>query len=143
MIILILLKDDILNNLKFMYEMLYERDDTVSISFEMPTYEEHVNFVINHPYIAWYIIYLNEVPIGNIYLNKDYSWGYFIRKEFQGKGYGTLALKELVKLHPHDYYYANINPQNDVAKHQARDKFKGKLIQFTYKIRGDDILNQE
>ena len=143
MIILILLKDDILNNLKFMYEMLYERDDTVSISFEMPTYEEHVNFVINHPYIAWYIIYLNEVPIGNIYLNKDYSWGYFIRKEFQGKGYGTLALKELVKLHPHDYYYANINPQNDVAKHQARDKFKGKLIQFTYKIRGEDILNQE
>jgi len=140
---LILLKDDILNNLKFMYEMLYERDDTVSISFEMPTYEEHVNFVINHPYIAWYIIYLNEVPIGNIYLNKDYSWGYFIRKEFQGKGYGTLALKELVKLHPHDYYYANINPQNDVANHQARDKFKGKLIQFTYKIRGDDILNQE
>ena len=124
--------------------MLEERDDDVSISFKMPTYEDHVNFVLNHPYIEWYIIYLDDdTPIGNIYLNKDYSWGYFIKREYQGKGYGTEALQQLVILHPNPEYYANINPSNDTAIHQASNKFKGKLIQYTYKIKRDDILNLE
>lgn len=127
-----------------MYEMLEERTDEVSISFKMPRYEEHVNFVLNHPYIEWYIIYLDDdTPIGNIYLNQDYSWGYFIKREYQGKGYGTEALQQLVLLHPHDTYYANINPDNDIAIHQAKEKFKGKLIQITYEIKRDDILNLE
>jgi predicted acetyltransferase len=124
--------------------MLEERTDDVTISFNMPRYEEHVNFVLNHPYIEWYIIYLDDdTPIGNIYLNQDNSWGYFIKREYQGKGYGTEALQQLVVLHPEPYYYANINPSNDTALHQAKDKFKGKLIQETYKIKRDDILNLE
>jgi len=125
-----------------MYDMLEERDDDVTISFEMPRYEEHVNFVLNHPYIEWYIIYLDDdTPIGNIYLNQDYSWGYFIKREYQGKGYGTEALQQLVVLHPNPKYYANINPSNDAAIHQSSKKFKGKLIQHTYMIKRDDILN--
>jgi len=140
---LILLKDDILNNLKFMYEMLYERDDTVSISFEMPTYEEHVNFVINHPYEAWYIIYDDDTPVGNIYLAKDDSWGQFIKKEHIGKGYGPESIKQLMKLHPRKYYYANVNPNNEHAIYNLKKKYKGELIQETYRVECDKVLNQE
>lgn len=137
------LKDDILNNVKFMYDMLEERDETTAISFEMPRYEDHVNFIINNPYKAWYIIHGdNGTPMGNIYLNQDDSWGYFIKREYQNKGYGTAAIQELARLHPVDYYYANINPSNDIALHQA-EKFKGRMIQHTFKIKRDDILNLE
>jgi len=136
------LKDNITHNLRFMYDMLEERDDTVSISFEMPTYEDHVNFVLNHPYEAWYIIYEGETPVGNIYLNKDDSWGCFIKKEYISKGYGTKALKELMKLHPRKYYYAHINPKNEIAIHNIK-KYKGVHIQNTYKVECEKVLNQE
>ena len=117
-----------------MYEMLEERDDDTTISFEMPTYIEHVNFVLNHPYIEWYIIYLDDNPIGNIYLNQDYSWGCFIKREHQGKGYGTMAFKELARLHPNKHYLANINPQNKQGKKMINE-LNGVLIQHTYRVK--------
>jgi len=118
----------------FMYDMLKERKPEEVISFKMPSYHQHVKFIESKPYKAWYIILEDDFRVGNIYLTHNDEWGYFIKKESQNLGIGTKALKELVKLHPRKYYYANINPDNKVAIHQARDKFKGKLIQITYKI---------
>ena len=124
--------------------MLDERDESVNISFEMPRYEDHVNFIINHPYKAWYIIHTdNGDPIGNIYINQDNSLACFIKKEYQGKGYGTEAFKELVKMHPESHYLANVNPNNSIGISKLKDRFNGKLIQYTYKIKRDDILNLE
>ena len=71
--------------LRFMYDMLKERDSTVTISFEMPSWIQHVFFVKKNEYQAWYIIKLNDMMIGNIYLNTDNSFGYFIKKEYQNK----------------------------------------------------------
>jgi hypothetical protein len=47
-----------------------------SISHESsPRYEDHVNFVNNHPYRAWYIIKQMKKTIGTIYVQYDNSIG--------------------------------------------------------------------
>ncbi len=127
---------------RFLYEMLKERTPEQSISFSMPTWSQHVKFINSKPYSEWYVIWDNSTRIGNIYLARDNSWGYFITKELQCKGLGTQAMQELVRRHPRKYYIANINPDNIGAIHLAKDRFKGKLVsQVSYKISRKDILD--
>ncbi len=121
-------------HVRFLFDMLKERTIHQSISFKMPTFEEHCKFVKSNPYEVWYIIINNGEMIGNVYLTKTNEWGYFIKKALIGKGLGTEALRKMTKLHPRDYYYSNINPKNHIAVHLAKVKFGGKLIQLTYKI---------
>ena len=107
----------------------------MSIShLKMPSYEEHVKFLQKKPYLVHYIIKEEGDRIGNIYLTDNYEWGYFILNKYQGKGLGTKAILELAKKHPRPYYFSNVNPENKRAIHMARDKFGGKLVQYTYKI---------
>ena len=121
----------------FLYEMLEEREPSQSISFEMPTWEEHVAFLDSNHYTYFYIIVENGKKVGNIYLTDLNEWGYFILKSEQGRGLGTQAILQLTRLHPRKYYLANVNPQNERAIHLAKEKLGGKLIQFTYKIDGE------
>ena len=133
------LKPITIEDYEFLYEMLKEREPNQSISFSMPTWENHVKFLDNKPYPHFYIIMENGEKVGNIYLTDHDEWGYFILKKHVGRGLGTKAFIELVKKHPKDYYYANINPDNEAAIHQAFDKFAGRLIQYTYKIDGENL----
>lgn len=126
-----------------MYDMLDERNYTVIISFKKPTYDDHINFLKNHPYIAWYLIEDDGVLVGNIYLSDRYEWGQFIKKEYIGMGYGPRSIQELMKLHPAKYYYANVNPMNIHAIHNLREKYKGELIQHTYKVECEKVLSLE
>lgn len=41
----------------------------------VPTKKEHSNFVFNHPYRIWYLIYKNKNLAGSIYIHKDNSIG--------------------------------------------------------------------
>jgi len=124
---------------QFMYDMLKERTPEQSISFEMPTWNQHVRFCNSMPYEAWYIIGENNMRVGNIYLTKKCEWGYFIKKEYQNKGLGTEAMREMAKLHPKKYYYANINPANKIGLHLAKNKFGGKLVQYTFRIPKENL----
>ena len=120
---------------EFLYDMLKEREPYMSIAhLKMPRYEDHVKFLQKKPYRVHYIIKEEGDRIGNIYLTDSYEWGYFILNKYQGKGLGTKAIRLLAKKHPRPYYYSNVNPENKRAIHMARDKFGGKLIQYTYKI---------
>jgi len=42
---------------------------------ELPTYEEHKKYVTYHPYRAWFIIWKDEVALGNVYIQNDNSIG--------------------------------------------------------------------
>ena len=73
-------KDDI----RFLYNLLKERDSRVNISHRtMPSYEEHTHFVLSNPYSVWYVIKLKNKKTGSIYLSKQNEIGIFIKKEFQ------------------------------------------------------------
>jgi len=126
----------------FLFELLKERKPEESISFKMPTWEEHVAFLDSNHYTYFYIIIEDDERVGNIYLTKLNEWGYFILNSEQGKGLGTQAILQLTKLHPKKYYLANVNPDNKRAIHLAHEKLGGKLIQYTYKISGEYLTKK-
>ena len=97
----------------FLYDLLKQRDPRVNISHKkMPTYNEHIKFVISKPYSKWYIIQSNNESIGSIYLSKQNEIGIFLLNNMQGKGIGQQVLKLIMKKHPRFRYLANINPMN-------------------------------
>ena len=45
------------NDALFLYELLKTKDPIANISHKkMPSYDEHVNFILSNPYAIWYII---------------------------------------------------------------------------------------
>ena len=123
---------------RFLFEMLKEREPYQSISFTMPTWESHIEFMERKVYSHHYIVFEGEERVGNIYLTVGNEWGYFILNKHQGRGLGINSIQELMKKHPRKYYLANINPENKRAICLARDKLGGKLCQITYRIDGKE-----
>ena len=123
----------------FLYDLLAERDSKVNISHrKMPSYDQHVKFVMSKPYSKWYVIQHNNQKVGSIYLSEQNEIGIFIKRELQGKGIGTEALKLLMKYNPQTRYLANVNPKNK----KSIEFFKNhgfKLIQYTYELVNDDM----
>lgn len=125
----------------FLYELLGERDPVANISHrEMPSFQQHRDFVDSHPYRAWYIIFLEHRddlydgtndPIGATYLTEQNEIGVFILKAHQGNCYGKLAVCHLMNIHPQEIFLANINPHNS----RSIDMFEAlgfELLQITY-----------
>ncbi|WP_108647145.1 hypothetical protein [Polynucleobacter rarus] len=59
---------------QILYEILLKRRKNIS-HISMPNYEQHINFVLNHPYRIWFIVKYNEKIIGTAYLLKNNSIG--------------------------------------------------------------------
>jgi len=122
----------------FLYELLSERNALINISHRtMPTYENHVKFVMSKPYSKWYIINCKNQKLGSIYLSKQDEIGIFMKKEKQGKGIGDKALLLLMKLNPRNRYLANINPRNTKSiKFFKKNGFN--ILQYTYELMRKD-----
>lgn len=121
----------------FLYQLLAEREPHQNISHrEMPTYENHCEFVNGFPYFRWYIVTLDKEWIGSVYLTNHDEIGIQLRKDVQGKGIGAEAVKLLIANCPCDRYLANISPRNtDSIKFFMKLGFKE--IQVTYELRGE------
>ena len=119
---------------RFLYQHLKERNPSANISHKkMPTYAEHVRFVMSHPYSKWYIIIHKNKKIGTIYLTKQNEIGIFIKNKVQGKLIGQRVLKLLMEKNPRKRYLANVSPKN--KKSIAFFKKNGfKLIQYTFEL---------
>ena len=120
------------SDVKFLFDLLKERDPRVNISHrKMPTYSQHTKFIKSKPYSKWYIILKSKQEIGSIYLSKNDEIGIFLSKKFQGKNVGNSALNELMKKNPRKRFLANVNPKNK----KSISFFKNnnfKLIQYTF-----------
>jgi len=118
----------------FLFDMLKKRDSRVNISHRtVPTYRNHVKFVLSKPYSKWYIIKYQTQKVGTIYLSKQDEIGLFIKNEFQRLCLEKKALQSLIKLNPRDRYLTNINPKNTKSK-KFFQKNGFKLIQYTYEF---------
>ena len=119
---------------RFLYNLLMERDARANISHKkMPTYNQHVAFVSAKPYSKWYVILSDTNKAGSIYLTSQNEIGIFIKKSFQGKQLGNIALHKLIQKNPKKRYLANVNPQN--KKSMCFFKNNGfKLIQYTFEL---------
>ena len=120
-------------SLDLLYNLLSERTVEQSISHKsMPTYAEHMVFVSSRPYHVWYIIKVDEVPVGSVYISKQREIGIFIFKEHQGKGYAEEAVKIVMEKWP-GKFLANVNPLNEPS-HKLFQKLGFKPIQVTYAL---------
>ena len=119
---------------RFLYDLLMERDTRVNISHKkMPTYNQHVSFVSAKPYSKWYVILYRVNKVGSIYLTSQNEIGIFIKKSFQNKQIGDIALRKLIQKNPKKRYLANVNPKNKKSiRFFKNNGFK--LIQYTFEL---------
>ena len=119
---------------RFLYQHLKERNPTANISHKkMPTYAEHVKFVMSRPYSKWYIIIHKNKKVGTIYLTKQNEIGIFIKNKMQDKLIGQKTLEMLMGKNPRKRYLANVSPKNKKSiRFFTRNGFK--LIQYTYEL---------
>ena len=119
---------------RFLYDLLMERNPRANISHKkMPVYNKHVSFVSAKPYSKWYVIFYGVNKAGSIYLTSQNEIGIFIKKSFQNKQIGNIALRKLIQKNPKKRYLANVNPKN--KKSICFFKNNGfKLIQYTFEL---------
>src|SRR3989304_1033233 len=141
------LQDSILVELKkvtnkdyhFLYDILREREPITNISHKkIPTYKQHVHFIMSKPYSKWYIVYYRGKKSGSAYLSKQNEIGIFLKKGIQNKGIGNMVLQLLMKNNPRPRYLANINPKNSKSINFFK-KNGFHLIQYTYEFNTDSI----
>ena len=119
---------------RFLYNLLMERDARANISHKkMPTYNQHVSFVSSKPYSKWYVILYRVNKAGSIYLTSQNEIGIFIKKSFQSKQLGNIALRKMIQKNPKKRYLANVNPQNKKSVRFFKNN-RFKLIQYTFEL---------
>ena len=133
--------------LKFLYDLLKDRlkQEYINISHKrLPTYEEHVDFVNNRSgYLVHFIICnadkLDEC-FGCVYITENDEIGVHIATPFQHKGYGSMAVMDLLEMYP-GKYYANINPLNTKSI-KMFEKLGFKPLQVTYTIDSSGLAEE-
>ena len=60
--------------IELLYELLKQRTHVISHR-SLPNFEEHQDFVNNHPYLHWFLLHDTSNLLGSFYLKKDNSIG--------------------------------------------------------------------
>jgi RimJ/RimL family protein N-acetyltransferase len=121
------------SDIMLLWKLLNERKPEQSISHKyMPTWDEHCAFVYSYPYSAWFIIEDTGFLVGACYVTKHDEIGIGILDEYQGKGYGKAAVKEIIRLRC-GRLLANINPAN-TRSIRLFESLGFKQIQATYEL---------
>ena len=123
------------NDTLFLYDLLKNKDPNANISHKkMPSYDEHVKFVMSKPYTNWYIIEYDKKNVGAIYLSKQDEVGISIKKDYKYEQIAKPALKLLIKLNPRKRYLANTSPK-DVRSQEffLKNGFNG--FEYVYEIK--------
>lgn len=116
-----------------LYRLLQERPERANISHRgMPTWEQHLDFVMKRPYKAWYIIEHEGRRAGAIYLTRQNEIGIALLKAFQRQG---LARQSIITLcsHYEGPFLANVAPGNHTS-HGLFTKLGFEVAQHTYRM---------
>ena len=122
------------NDVLFLYDLLKIRDPLANISHKkMPSYNEHVNFILSNPYAVWYIIEYEGKNIGSIYLSKQDEIGISLFDNLLYDKIGKNIIKFLMKNNPRKRYLAKISPRNKKLQNFfVNNGFTG--LEYTYEI---------
>jgi len=123
------------NDALFLYDLLKTRDPLTNISHKkMPSYDEHVNFILSNPYTVWYIIEYEEEKTGSIYLSKQDEIGISLVDNSLYDKIGKSVIKLLIKNNPRKRYLAKTSPQNKKLQNFfVNNGFIG--LEYTYEIK--------
>ena len=123
------------NDMSFLYELLKNKDPNSNISHKkMPSYDEHVKFVMSEPYTIWYIIEYDKKNVGAIYLSKLDEIGISINNDFEYDQIAKIALRLLMELNPRKRYLVNVSPK-DVRSQEflLKNGFTG--LEYVYEMK--------
>lgn len=128
---------------EILYEINKERQAEIGnqISFQMPTWEEHIDFISQRPYATWKLIYEDGYH-GSITSTYRNEIGIVLFKASRGNGLAEQALKLFIDTHTplpavrsrrRSGWLANISPGN-MASQGLFKKFGFKHISNTYHL---------
>ena len=122
------------NDALFLYDLLKSRDSLANISHKkMPSYDEHVNFILSNPYTIWYIIEYEGKKIGSVYLSKQDEIGISLVDNLLYNKIGKSVIKLLIKNNPRKRYLAKVSPQNKKLQNFfVNNGFTG--LEYTYEM---------
>tara|TARA_B100000949_G_scaffold172523_1_gene153030 strand:+ start:271 stop:699 length:429 start_codon:yes stop_codon:yes gene_type:complete len=122
------------NDALFLYELLKTKDPIANISHKkMPSYDEHVNFILSNPYAIWYIIEYEGKKIGSVYLSKHDEIGISLVDNSLYDKIGKSIIKLLIKNNPRKHYLAKVSPRNKKLQNFfVNNDFTG--LEYTYEI---------
>ena len=122
------------NDALFLYELLKTKDPIANISHKkMPSYDEHVNFILSNPYAIWYIIEYEGKKIGSVYLSKHDEIGISLIDNSLYDKIGKSIIKLLIKNNPRKHYLAKVSPRNKKLQNFfVNNDFTG--LEYTYEI---------
>jgi len=122
------------NDALFLYDLLKARNPIANISHKkIPSYNEHVNFILSNPYAVWYIIEYEGKNIGSIYLSKQDEIGISLFDNLLYDKIGKNIIKFLMKNNPRKRYLAKISPRNKKLQNFfVNNGFTG--LEYTYEI---------
>tara|TARA_B100000886_G_scaffold335824_1_gene293557 strand:- start:62251 stop:62697 length:447 start_codon:yes stop_codon:yes gene_type:complete len=125
------------NQLDFLYKLLSNREVTISHT-KMPSFKEHVHFVLNNPYEFWFILKYNNKNVGSLYINSDNSVGIHLLKEFNHLSSKYLnsfeqKFKPLneIKSKRSKYFSFNISPKDKYMK-KLLESNDYQIVQLSY-----------
>ena len=123
------------NDTLFLYDLLKNKDPNANISHKkMPSYDEHVKFVMSKPYTNWYIIEYDKKNVGAIYLSKQDEIGISINKDYEYEQIVKSALELLMKLNQRKRYLANTSSK-DVRSQEFLLKNGFTSLEYVYEMK--------
>ena len=123
------------NDTLFLYDLLKNKDPNANISHKkMPSYDEHVEFVMSKPYTNWYIIEYDKKNVGAIYLSKQDEIGISVNNDYEYDQIVKPALKLLMKLNQRKRYLANTSPK-DVRSQEFLLKNGFTSLEYVYEMK--------
>ena len=121
----------------FLYDLLKNKDPNANISHKkMPTYDEHIKFVLSKPYTNWYVIEYDEKNAGAIYLSKRDEIGISISNDYEYEQIAKTAIKLLIELNPRKRYLVNVSPK-DIRTQEflLKNGFSG--LEYVYEMKNN------
>lgn len=126
-------------DIQLLFDLLCERKHNISHR-SLPEFEEHVQFVMNFPYRAWYFVSRRDVVIGTFYIKSDNSIGInlldpsmsdikFVLEYIKSKYKPNAPVKSMVP----DYFYLNL-PSSASASLTAMKMLGFCEIQRSFKV---------
>ena len=101
------------SDLRFLFNHLKERDPKDNISHKkIPTYDEHVKFVLSEPYLKWYIILQENKKIGSVYLTHNDEIGLHLKKDCFVNDILQKIFELLRDIVPKNKFVVNVSPRN-------------------------------
>jgi hypothetical protein len=127
------------SQLEKLYFLLKNKKYSISHN-KIPSSEEHNKFVLDNPYIEWYLLYKDRNLLGSIYFHTDNSIGLNLshpKKDdiieiintVKKNHYPLSSIKSVRR----GEFFINISP-DDVNMIQILKKLNKKEIQYSFKI---------